>query len=84
MAKSRALSLAFWFSVGVRRRPAGWLRFVIPPLAVALAIYVIVAATVLIIALYVPVAGAGPSIQRAGAMGAAAILATLAPDLLQR
>lgn len=50
MAKSRALSLAFWFSVGVRRRPSGWLRFVIPPMAVALAVYVIVAATVLIIA----------------------------------
>src|SRR4029079_10472017 len=34
-------------------------------------------ATVLIIAVSAPVAGAGPSIQRAGAMGAAAILATL-------
>ncbi|MEZ5156287.1 MAG: ComEC/Rec2 family competence protein [Solirubrobacterales bacterium] len=41
-------------------------------------------ATVLIIALYVPVAGAGPSIQRAGAMGAAAILATLAGRLSGR
>ncbi len=42
------------------------------------------AATILIIALYVPVAGAGPSIQRAGAMGAAAILATLAGRLSGR
>lgn len=50
MAKTRVLSLAFWFSVGVRRRPSGWLRFVVPPLAVALAVYVIVAATVTIIA----------------------------------
>ncbi|MFN8113988.1 MAG: ComEC/Rec2 family competence protein [Solirubrobacterales bacterium] len=42
------------------------------------------AATVLLIALYVPVAGAGPSIQRAGVMGAAAILATLAGRLSGR
>jgi len=35
-------------------------------------------ATLLLIAIYVPVAGAGPSIQRAGVMGAAAIAATLA------
>jgi competence protein ComEC len=35
-------------------------------------------AIVALIALYVPIAGAGPSIQRAGVMGAAAILATLA------
>jgi competence protein ComEC len=35
-------------------------------------------AIVLVIALYVPIAGAGPSIQRAGVMGAAAIVATLA------
>jgi len=34
--------------------------------------------TLLLIAAYVPVAGAGPSIQRAGVMGAAGILATLA------
>ncbi len=50
MAKPRALGLSFWFSVGTRRRPAGWLRFVVPPLAVALAVYVIVAATALIVA----------------------------------
>ena len=35
-------------------------------------------ATLVLIALYVPIAGAGPSIQRAGVMGAAAIGATLA------
>jgi TRAP transporter 4TM/12TM fusion protein len=39
-----------WFSVGVRRKPTGWLAYVVTPLAVALAVYVIVAATVLIIA----------------------------------
>jgi competence protein ComEC len=35
-------------------------------------------ATIALIAVYVPVAGAGPSIQRAGVMGAAALAATLA------
>jgi TRAP transporter 4TM/12TM fusion protein len=39
-----------WFSVGVRRHPRGWLAWVVPPLAVALAVYVIMAATVMIIA----------------------------------
>jgi competence protein ComEC len=34
--------------------------------------------TLLLIAIYVPVAGAGPSIQRAGVMGAAGIVAALA------
>ena len=34
--------------------------------------------TVVLIAVYVPVAGGGPSIQRAGVMGVAAIVATLA------
>jgi competence protein ComEC len=34
--------------------------------------------TIVLIAVYVPVAGGGPSIQRAGVMGAAAIVATLA------
>ncbi|MGH6768478.1 MAG: TRAP transporter permease [Xanthobacteraceae bacterium] len=41
---------AIWFSVGARRKPTGWLVWVVTPLAVALAVYVIVAATVLIIA----------------------------------
>jgi competence protein ComEC len=35
-------------------------------------------AIVALVVLYVPIAGAGPSIQRAGVMGAAAIVATLA------
>ncbi len=34
--------------------------------------------TIVVIAIYVPVAGGGPSIQRAGVMGAAAIVATFA------
>ncbi len=38
----------------------------------------------LLIAAYVPIAGAGPSIQRAGVMGAAAIAATLAGRPSQR
>jgi TRAP transporter 4TM/12TM fusion protein len=50
MASYRLLDPATWFSVGVRRRPTGWLAYVVTPLAVALAAYVIVAATVLIIA----------------------------------
>jgi TRAP transporter 4TM/12TM fusion protein len=45
-----SFSPAFWISVGVRRRPSGWLAYVVTPLAVAIAAYVIVAATVLIIA----------------------------------
>ena len=40
--------------------------------------------TLLLIAAYVPIAGGGPSIQRAGVMGAAAILATLAGRPTQR
>jgi TRAP transporter 4TM/12TM fusion protein len=50
MPSHRWWSPAIWFSVGVRRRPTGWLAFLVTPLAVALAVYVIVAATVLIIA----------------------------------
>lgn len=42
-------SVEFWFSVGARRRPKGWLSWLITPLAVALAIYVILAATYIII-----------------------------------
>jgi TRAP transporter 4TM/12TM fusion protein len=45
----RLLDPAVWFSVGVRRRPSGWLNWLVTPLAVALAVYAIVAATVLII-----------------------------------
>lgn len=40
--------------------------------------------TLLLIAAYVPIAGAGPSIQRAGVMAAAAILATLAGGASER
>jgi TRAP transporter 4TM/12TM fusion protein len=50
MIRNRLLDPAVWFSVGVRRRPTGWLNWLVTPLAVALAVYVIVAATVLIIA----------------------------------
>ncbi|MPZ38768.1 MAG: TRAP transporter fused permease subunit [Rhizobiales bacterium] len=50
MASHRFWDPAIWFSVGVRRKPTGWLTWLVTPLAVALAVYVIVAATVLIIA----------------------------------
>jgi TRAP transporter 4TM/12TM fusion protein len=50
MARFFLLDPTLWFSVGVRRRPHGWLAWVVTPLAVALAAYVIVAATVLIVA----------------------------------
>jgi len=43
------LDPAFWFSVGVQRRPKGWLALAVTPLAVGLAGYVIVAATVVIL-----------------------------------
>jgi len=49
MAALRFLDPVIFFSVGVRRRPTGWLAWAVTPLAVALAVYVIVAATVLII-----------------------------------
>ena len=50
MAKLRIWDPNLWFSVGVSRRPKGWLMWVMTPLAVGLAVYVIVAATVLIMA----------------------------------
>lgn len=50
MARVSPLSPVFWFSVGARRQLSGWLNWLVAPLAVALAVYVIVAATVLIIA----------------------------------
>lgn len=49
MALNILLDPGTWFSVGCRRRPAGWVGRVIPPFAVILAIYVIVAATYIII-----------------------------------
>ncbi|MDP4594972.1 MAG: TRAP transporter fused permease subunit [Beijerinckiaceae bacterium] len=49
MAKTKLLTVDFWFSVGVRREPKGWLSWVLTPMAVALAVYVILAATYIII-----------------------------------
>lgn len=56
MANLRILDPKIWFSVGVSRRPTGWLAWVVTPLAVALSVYAIVAATVLIIAPWMLVA----------------------------
>ena len=50
MAISHIFDPAVLFSVGVRRRLSGWLAWVVTPLAVALAVYVIVAATAIIMA----------------------------------
>ena len=50
MANLRLWYPAIWFSVGARRRPHGWLAWFVTPLAVALAVYVIVAATWVIMA----------------------------------
>jgi TRAP transporter 4TM/12TM fusion protein len=49
MARNVLLDPGTWFSVGCRRRPAGWIGHLIAPFAVAVAIYVIVAATYIII-----------------------------------
>lgn len=49
MPLRRLASVDFWFSVGVRREPTGWLSWLVTPLAIGLGVYVIVAATVLII-----------------------------------
>lgn len=49
MSIGKLTSLDFWFSVGVRREPNGWLAWLVTPLAVGLGVFVIVAATVLII-----------------------------------
>jgi TRAP transporter 4TM/12TM fusion protein len=49
MARNILLDPGIWFSVGCRRRPAGWIGYLIPSFAVALAIYVILAATYIII-----------------------------------
>jgi TRAP transporter 4TM/12TM fusion protein len=56
MAMLRFWDPKIWFSVGVSRRPKGWLALVVTPLAVAIAVYVIVAATVLIMAPWMLVA----------------------------
>jgi len=49
MARNILLDPGIWFSVGCRRRPGGWIGRLIPPFAVAVAIYVILAATYIII-----------------------------------
>lgn len=49
MALPSVFSIWFWFSVGRPRKLQGWLNHVVKALAVALAVYVILAATVLII-----------------------------------
>ena len=49
MALPSVFSIWFWFSVGRPRKLQGWLNHVVKALAVVLAVYVILAATVLII-----------------------------------
>ncbi|MGA7971745.1 MAG: hypothetical protein WCA36_02985, partial [Pseudolabrys sp.] len=49
MARNILLNPGFWFSVGCRRRPGGLIGWLIPPFAVVIAVYVIVAATYVII-----------------------------------
>lgn len=46
MARTKLLDPALWFSVGCRRRPTGWLTWLITPFAAALAVFVVLAATV--------------------------------------
>ena len=50
MALQGLLSAKTWFSVGARRRPEGWYFWVFTPFAVGVGIFVISAATVIIIA----------------------------------
>jgi TRAP transporter 4TM/12TM fusion protein len=50
MASNRLFDYTVLYSIGVRRRLTGWLAMLVAPLAVGLALYVIAAATVLIIA----------------------------------
>ncbi|MDX1486501.1 MAG: C4-dicarboxylate ABC transporter, partial [Alphaproteobacteria bacterium] len=45
MARSVLLDPGTWFSVGCRRRPKGWIGFLITPFAFAVAVYVVAAAT---------------------------------------
>ncbi len=49
MTFKRLLSAKTWFSVGGRRRPQGWYIWVFTPFSAAIGIYVISAATVIII-----------------------------------
>ncbi|MBT6290049.1 MAG: TRAP transporter fused permease subunit, partial [Rhodospirillaceae bacterium] len=50
MASNPLLSASMWFSVGARRRPQGIYYWVFTPFAVAVGVYVITAATYIIIA----------------------------------
>jgi TRAP transporter 4TM/12TM fusion protein len=49
MARIKLIDPGTWFSVGCRRRPTGWLNWVITPFAAGLAVFVILAATVVIL-----------------------------------
>jgi TRAP transporter 4TM/12TM fusion protein len=49
MAKHRLLDPGSWFSVGCRRKPSGWLGHLITPFAFAIAVYVVSAATWIIL-----------------------------------
>ena len=49
MKLSALFSVKTWFSVGIRRRPKGILEWVFMPFAVAVGLYVIAAATLIII-----------------------------------
>jgi len=49
MARNILLRTDTWFSVGCRRRPTGWIKYLIAPFAVLVAVYVILAATIVII-----------------------------------
>ncbi|MCZ6496215.1 MAG: TRAP transporter fused permease subunit, partial [Alphaproteobacteria bacterium] len=49
MARNILLDPGTWFSVGCRRRPTGWLNWVITPFAAGLAVFVVLAATVVIL-----------------------------------
>ncbi|MEE8515572.1 MAG: TRAP transporter fused permease subunit [Alphaproteobacteria bacterium] len=49
MARSKLIDPSTWFSVGCRRRPTGWLAHAITCFAAVLAVYVVLAATVIIL-----------------------------------
>ena len=49
MARNILLDPGTWFSVGCRRRPTGWLNWLVTPFAAGLAVFVILAATVVIL-----------------------------------
>jgi TRAP-type uncharacterized transport system fused permease subunit len=49
MARNKLIDPGTWFSVGCRRRPTRWLNWVITPFAAGLAVFVVLAATVVIL-----------------------------------